>query len=342
MGKYPVLFVFILSSCLMPESELPDSISIMTWNVQNLFDDEYSGLEYDEYNPEESDWDEQKMRIKLENLSEPLLQLDEKLPDILLLQEVENQDIVERLNREYLGGYYKFTNAWESSQSAICNAVLSVFIPEEVHLHYPGSYGKTPLRPLSEIHFLLGDERLILFNNHWKSRSGGQLATEEARIMSSAVLTRRIGELRTQGYHNVIVAGDLNGSCDDYRPGGHQTAQIPVQDMESVSWKNSIFISSDKQDTLISGEKVILYSPWAGMDAPGSYYFQNRWMKLDHFLLDRGLFDGQGLDFLEADCLNLPILSDDSGQPFSWESWRSAGVSDHFPLYLSLKSDIGL
>ncbi|QEN08898.1 endonuclease/exonuclease/phosphatase family protein [Oceanispirochaeta crateris] len=331
--------VLLFISCLIPEEDMVDSLSVMTWNVQNLFDDQSSGVEYEEYDPQLSDWDENSMRIKLENLKEVLLSAEPELPDIILLQEVENREILEVLNEDYLDGYYSFIDAWDDRESAICCGILSCYTPEEVHLHFPGLYGKRQLRPVVEIHFRMGSETLILFNNHWKSRAGGQAATETARIRAAGVLSKRIVELRNQGYTNLVVAGDLNGSWEDFRAGGVQTAQIPVEEIQNVSWTDCLYISLEPADTFLSTDKTVLYSPWKGMESEGSYFFQNRWMKLDHFFLDRGLVDQQGLEYLHSSCMALPFMSDELGRPAGWESWRLKGYSDHFPLILFLGSE---
>ncbi len=334
---YP-LILLLFSSCLIPEEEISDSLTLMTWNVQNLFDAESSGIEYEEYDPLQSDWNEEKMRAKMSNLQEIILSLEPELPDIILLQEVENRRVLDILNREYLDGYYTFAEAWGDGSSAICCGILSRLKPDQVHLHFPGEYGKTGLRPLVEIHFSTGGDRLILFNNHWKSRSGGQGATEQARIMSASVLAARIGELRQEGLRSIVVAGDMNGSCEDFRTGGAQTAQIPVEELTAVPWKNSLYVSSVPEDTAMETEKTVLYSPWHSMDSAGSYFFQNRWMKLDQLLLDGGLFDGSGLDYRESQCLVNPAMCDEQGHPMGWESWREEGYSDHFPLILILET----
>lgn len=333
---YYILLSFLLYSCLMPDEPDAGSLTLMSWNVQNLFDDQSDGNEYPEYDPSGSEWNDLKMRIKLENLQELLLSLDGGLPDILLLQEIENSHILNILNEEYLNDYYSFTDSWQDRDSAIGCGILSLIVPDQIHIHFPGEYRGRALRPMAEIHFTIGSEELVVFNNHWKSRGGGQMATEEGRILASELLSSRIRELREEGVVNLIAAGDLNGSCEDYRSGGNQCAQIPVEEIFDVPWDNSLFISNNAADTVMESSKVILYSPWEDMDGEGSYFFQNRWMKLDHFLLDRGLFDKQGLEYLDSSCIILPANSDDDGFPLVWESWREAGCSDHFPVFLSL------
>ena len=260
---------------------------------------------------------------------------------LLLLQEVENRNILQILNREYLDGYYEFIDAWKDENSAISCGVLSRISPIEVHLHFPGRYGKRELRPVVEIHFSLEGDSLVLFNNHWKSRTGGQAATEEARIMASAVLASRIRDLRSEGVYNTAAAGDFNGSIEDFRTGGSQTAQLPVDEIQSTAWRDSLFIGDSGGDCSLSDEKTVLFSPWKEMEredgSEGSYYYQNRWMKLDHFFLDDGLLDGSGWEYESCRCIALPFMQDDLGRPLAWESWRLEGYSDHFPLLLTLR-----
>ncbi len=334
----PVLVLLI--SCLIPGESLSGEISILTWNVQNLFDGVPDGNEYEEYDPALSDWDEEDMRVKLEHLQEVLYALGDKLPDILLFQEVENRNVLMILNREYLDGSYEFVDAWEDRNSAICCGILSQIPPREVHLHFPGRYGNRELRPVAEIHFDLEGEEFVLFNNHWKSRTGGRAATEEARIMASAVLAARIRTLRSEGIRNIAAAGDFNGSVEDFRPGGSQTAQLPADEIRSTAWRDSLFVGDNSCDCTLSAEKTVLYSPWKAMERDGqegSYFYQNRWMKLDHFLLDSGLLDGEGWEYESCRCAALPIMQDEFGRPRAWESWRSSGYSDHFPLLLVLR-----
>ncbi|MDC7231873.1 MAG: hypothetical protein PQJ58_01480, partial [Spirochaetales bacterium] len=223
-----LIFPFGLLSCLMPDKPEAESLTLLSWNVQNLFDSVSDGTEYPEYDPERSDWNEQKMRIRLENIQTLLLALDGGLPDLLLLQEVENTNILEILNEEYLDGYYQFCDAWKDTSSAVGCGIMTRVMPDLVHVHFPGDYRGMPLRPLAEIHFSLPSGDLAVFNNHWKSRGGGQMATEEGRLLSASLLCRRIRELREEGVENILIAGDLNGSAEDYRPGGDQCAQIPV------------------------------------------------------------------------------------------------------------------
>ncbi len=338
MKKILLLTLCFFPSCLIPGGDSQGGgLTILSWNVQNLFDDSLDGTEYDEYIPSPSGWGERGMRIRMERFREVLDSIGGGYPDILLLQEIENRRVLEILNKEYLKGYYSFVDAWTSQGSAISLGVLSRRPPRVVHLHFPGKYQKQPLRPLVELHLSIGSESLVLFNNHWKSRRGGQKATEGIRVLSAELLSRRIQELRRAGVRNILVAGDLNGSREDYGSGSIQSAQIPVEKLFDSPYQYSLYVSYNRKDTRIETNKVILYSPWKNWDTPGSYFYQARWSKLDHFLVAQGLLDGVGLEYETSRVVNLPLLGNQGGTPAGWQSWSEEGYSDHFPLFLSLK-----
>ena len=123
------LILVLFLSCLIPDEQVSGSLVIMSWNVQNLFDAESSGLEYEEYDPLRSDWGEESMRARMENLQEIILSVEPDIPDILLLQEVENREVLEILNRDYLDNRYHYAEAWGDGKSAISCGLLSIRPP---------------------------------------------------------------------------------------------------------------------------------------------------------------------------------------------------------------------
>ncbi len=340
--RIPVLLIFISAcSCRIPVGDAASELIIMTWNVQNLFDSASDGTEYSEYDPDNSGWNNSLYVMRLENLSRVILSCGERLPDIILFQEVENPGVLEQLNREYLGGEYGYWGVSEYTPNAVHCGFLSRFEPENLHIHQPGEYGGFPLRSIQELRFTIDGDDIALFNNHWKSRSGGAGATESGRVHSAEAVARRVKQLKSEGISLILVAGDLNGSLEDYHAGGIQTAQVPVEDLYDVPWLNSLYIAGEPEDMMDCEERVVLYSPWGEEEAPGSYFFQNRWLKLDHILLTRDFLDGQGWEYDRFDCLNDPPFCTSEGAPFKWESWKGSGYSDHFPLVLHLMKTEG-
>ena len=87
--------VLVLGSCAMPDAA--GTWTVASWNVQNLFDGIDNGTEYSEFDPEDGEWTDELYRIRLEKTAEILLSLCSGGPDLIILQEVENQNVLEDL-----------------------------------------------------------------------------------------------------------------------------------------------------------------------------------------------------------------------------------------------------
>ncbi|MGB5345413.1 MAG: hypothetical protein WBN23_04545, partial [Woeseia sp.] len=128
----PSILLLVLSACAhQDEAALPGSatVSIMTFNVENLFDntddpgkddrtyfplaakqnDEHraacNAIEVDRWRDQclNWDWSDELVEKKLGLVAQAILQVDGgRGPDILALQEVENLSILNRLRSEYL------------------------------------------------------------------------------------------------------------------------------------------------------------------------------------------------------------------------------------------------
>jgi len=80
-----------------------------------------------------------------------------------------------------------------------------------------------------------------------------------------------------------------------------------------------------------------LYSPWNDELNKGSYYYKNDWETIDHFLLSDTLFTGSGWDYESSLVVNHAPFSSMNDIPASYLPRNGRGLSDHFPLLLSLR-----
>ena len=87
----------------VPVPEKQDSIAIMTWNVQALFDGDEDGTEYDDYR-ESADWNREKYRGRLNVIARAIDGMERK-PDVIALQEVESATVVADLAAALSGRY---------------------------------------------------------------------------------------------------------------------------------------------------------------------------------------------------------------------------------------------
>ncbi|HIQ27360.1 MAG TPA: hypothetical protein EYH42_02525, partial [Sulfurovum sp.] len=83
--------LLLLLPCLL----FTNPFKVATYNVENLFDAQYVGTEYDDYTKKHN-WTKRMVEVKLNHVAEVICDLD---ADILGLQEVENANILEKLKK---------------------------------------------------------------------------------------------------------------------------------------------------------------------------------------------------------------------------------------------------
>jgi len=314
-------------------------VRVLSYNVENLFDDRASGREYPEFRG--SRWNQELYPMKLAAVGRAIRRSCRGGPDVVVLQEVESETALLDLRDRALGqlGYrYAVFAAGsadgfpQSGESALVTSVaaLSRLPVRRSRLYEPGSHEGRAQRPILELELELQGRTLILFNSHWKSKIGGVEETEAGRRLSAQTLARRLRVVLTADpLAEVIVAGDLNLNLEELtgRP---------------------LAAAADRRRAGLSAEGVVLYDPWYELSYPerGSATYRGRWQTPDHFLLAPGLLDEQGLSYRPGSfrVVRLPFLVHaDSGHPrrFDFDGSGAArgapvGASDHLPLLLEI------
>ena len=345
-----------------PVLEKKDSIAIMTWNVQALFDGNEKGTEYDDYT-ESADWSQEKYRGRLNVIARAVNGMERK-PDVIALQEVESATVVADLAAA-LSGRYGWTHFAVIPEMALGVGLLSRFPLSETKSHSVNIDGEIAPRPMLEARVTVaaGDgtpSPLELFVCHWKSKLGGDDATESTRRASARIIIRRIRELaQTEPELPVIIMGDLNENYDEFyrRSGAAISALLPDDsraaefsglygldggDVDAIKelQKDFIILSKGKPPSVryFPEGVTVLYSPWAAELQNGSYYYKSDWETIDHFLLSPQLFDETGWEFENCAVVNYPpFVSTTKGLPVAYNPRTGNGLSDHLPLLLSLK-----
>ncbi|MGL1892332.1 MAG: endonuclease/exonuclease/phosphatase family protein [Spirochaetaceae bacterium] len=311
-----VLLLVILTSCCLPQSDIESEITIMSWNVQNLFDGNDDGDEYDSFSVAKGMWSENLYTRRLELLSKIILL---NKPDIIAFQEIEGLKVLQDLQNDYLSEYRYLVST--DTESAIELGFLSKYSIDNVGFIDPNSdsYG---LRPLLEVTFNIDGNELVVINNHWKSKAGA--FSEHLRIESSVALKKRILELQDS---EVVVLGDLNENYNEYqlRHKSFNTALMYNEVGDGITIKDSTTIENDQ-----------LYTVWPDSEFPGSYNYKGSWETIDHFLLNSKLLDDEGFNFIEFSVDSRDILFSGSGDVKKWITDLGIGYSDHLPIILSL------
>jgi endonuclease/exonuclease/phosphatase family metal-dependent hydrolase len=348
----------------------PASLAIMTWNMQALFDGTDNGTEYDEYR-ESAGWTQEKYKGRLNIITAAIGGLERK-PDIIALQELESSMVAIDLAAALSKHGYNWTHFANIPGMSLGVGILSRFPFAEVKSHSVYIDGEIAPRPMLEARINTSenavDSSLLLFVCHWKSKLGGDDATESGRRASARIILRRLRELaETEPELPVVIMGDLNENHDDFYRRGEKVISALMPDdlraaefsglygIDSESQRAAAVIAEKQKDFLIlvknkppvaqyfpSGT-ITLYSPWFAElrkeddDSSGSYYYKNNWETIDHFLLSPQFFNGTGWEFETARILNFPPFTSAKGTPVAYNPRTGSGMSDHLPLLLLLK-----
>lgn len=336
------LAVLSLCSSRCSILELPrGEITVLSWNLQTLFDDRDDGVEFPGWSVARGQWDSEGYRTRLRNFSKAAAAAAPGGPDILVLQEVENLRVAEDL-ADLLPGSWPARIVSCGEGAAFGCAVLSRFpaIAARAHAADPGS-GVRPedLRPLLEVVLDAEGIRLTILAAHWKSKVGGAEATEPARRAQAALAARRIGEILAEDpAAEVLLAGDLNENPDEWIRVGRAwpTALLPANwAARGGGWTDRILLAAEPGEAGPGPEGLVLWSPWE--EAGGfSYVHDGTEERIDHVLLSPGLLDGIGLAFVSFSAEPDRELLSDDGTPRAWDTRNREGYSDHLPLRLVL------
>jgi endonuclease/exonuclease/phosphatase family metal-dependent hydrolase len=332
--KIPVILFLILSlgGCALDADAKEDStFKILTYNVQNLMDATLQGTEYPEYKPSAS-WNTDAYYQRLKKVAQVLSSKDIGLCDVLVLQEVENATVVTDLLHRHLArkGYLWFATASEKG-GAISTAVVSRQKPLRVVVHEVPS-----ARPVIEAVFATEGGEISVFAVHAKSQIGELGETEALRLEMARTVT---SAAKTDDDHLVIVCGDFNEDPDAYTQGfGTQTALIDTALSEARPFmaSGSFGITGMKDEVYADA----WYNPFLDTEndfsVSGSCYFLGEWHSYDQFLGNGMLFDRKGWDYGSCKVVAPSFCSNADGTPFSWKVESKSGVSDHYPVLLTL------
>lgn len=328
---FPVfILILILScSCFVPA----DSLSILSYNVQNLFDDVRDGGEYYNYNPASGKWGSEMFQNKLNNLAEVIRETD---ADIIVLFEIENQNCIDSLVRFYLPTRgYRYNYCLDQENSNINTAVISRIPVTRIQVHRL-ELGRSVLRNINELFFEYRGTEFEIIANHWKSKLGGNEETEAKRRLAAQTVRR----LLKNNPLPVIVVGDLNEDLYELKKQQYRypTALIPLNELHRIA-------ESDRGSALIFSEKKadirgdILYSIWNELPSEkGSYFYNSEWQKIDHIFVNEAIIDSERKpNILRCELPAYDFMINRNGKPRSFSTKTFTGISDHFPLFIELE-----
>lgn len=308
-----------------------DRFSIMTYNVENLFDSRHDKGKWDypflplaekdnlilhqfclgqtelsrQHECLERDWNPAVVHRKLQAVAQSIQQVHGQGPDILILQEVENAAILHRLNREFLptSNYQTEVLIEGDDPRGIDVAILSRFpLVGSPKLHH-----RPHTRGLLEVTLKLPNgEPLTVIGFHLPSQSHPIKARLEGLAELRTIIEGRPAEL-------IIAAGD----------------------------SNMIAAESSELRQTVQGLGGI--SHWLGCrECAGTESFYGMWSFLDWILFGQTLLQNPRYQVIPESILTPiwgPGQTTRQGRPIPFKDEcrsRCLGVSDHLPVYAEI------
>jgi len=311
-------------------------VKIATYNVENLFDMNDDGNEYEEYIPNTSwGWNDAMYRIKLRNTAKVIHDIG---ADIIGLQEIESEtalkDLKAELNRQ--GLYYQYYAFARAKNTTVAVALLSRYPITSALSRSIGAH--RAFRDILEVKVDIKGKPLRLFVNHWKSKSG----PESMRIQSAKVLKKRLNELDVNEPY--VLMGDFNSHYEEYRT---FLKSRKHNDTDGITGINHILKTIDNDQnpityTSLKSKENSLYNLWYELpeDQRWSHLFKQFKEGLDNIIISPALADGKGLDYVRGSFAKFdePYLFY-KGKMYRWQQSRKypkhhlgEGYSDHLPL----------
>jgi predicted extracellular nuclease len=336
-----------------PEFEPPNTLTVATYNVENLFDlVDDPNAEEGEFTPGRT-WDANRLGRRLTDLADAFTAI---AADVVLVNEVENLEVLTQLRDAIRAGggpaYPYLAIAPSRDPRGIDVSLLSRY-PVLLQLGRPINRAHTcthvetgepttldgawpEARPILQVELNLDadpEADLVLLGNHWKAKGRGSFpCDDDAHRLRSGLHLRALIETlaAARPEMGLIALGDFN------------------------TWDFEAPLAEALDARLDLEAQALLYNAWgdAGVlerntrndndwnrPANSSYQFDGVWSRLDHILLSGSLLDGRAgwrLASGSVESVADPRFLGPGGAPRSWSSETGAGYSDHLPVRLRL------
>ena len=325
------LGVLSLSSCSLPTGE-NDRWTVMSWNVQNLFDGIDDGNEYAEFDPSSGDWNDRLFERRLDRTAEVCLAAVRGGPDLIIFQELEKPEILDRLADGPLSGKGYDWRVSVPGYSIIRCGILSRYPLSSVSVIDCGYWGNRPLRPVTAVTVDTPGGPVRVVALHWKSPRDGRSATESTRIREArkALSMYSAGENRSN--EPLLMIGDLNTPGD----GKVLPAALCPWEPDIDQDKGVIFRTSELEGTGFHDGIPVFYDPEPDPmnGSRGTYWYREDWDRPDRALLSEHFIRDDRWELIACRAGGIPIMETSSGIPQRWFTSREEGYSDHLPLIL--------
>ncbi len=330
------LSVYLLASVQSLVAQEPiELISVAFWNVENLFDTVNDSLVIDDERTPKGTylWTEKRFKKKLLNLASVIERMDElqnKVPDILGLCEVENLEVVQGLLQTIKNSPYQIIHKDSPDRRGI--DVCMLYNSEKVYIQnyhyrslklYDEEQRRIYTRDQLVVEALISGSKLYFIINHWPSRSGGEQKSKPFRIKAAELNLKLIDSIRRNDPNAALIGmGDFNDNPD------------------SDSFKRTLKTSDSKYLT----SKTKLYNPMGALykKGVGSLAYRGQWNLFDQFYVTDNLNWNYPIQYYKAVVYKPKRMVTKSGnyRGYPKRSYTGTtylgGYSDHFPIVMYL------
>ena len=325
--------LLLLTGEVFPQFTAGQTVRVMFYNVENLFDIyDDTATDDDEFLPGSvRRWNFRKYEKKIYALYKTIAAAGEwSPPEVIGLCEVENRKVLEDLVYRTNLSKFNYEILHQDSPDPRGIDVCLIYRKEFVDILNWRCYSpendtgtQATTRSVMYVKFLTGGDTIHLFVNHWPSRRGGVLAGEPLREGVAGMLRNKIDSLASaeSSRIKVIIMGDLNATPAD-----------DVVRRLSEPYSSGILIENfaENQGNL-----------------KGTYRYRGIWEMIDQVLVSgwlsdcpQGIFTNQEMfSVIESGFLFRKDPVYPGMSPFStWNGFRyQGGFSDHLPVVLGLK-----
>ena len=325
--------LFLITFMLLSSLGFASKFTVMTFNVENLFDNlddpqkedetylpssmKTSKIHIDQCNKIEvfkwrddclnMDWNDEVIEYKLNILAETILSYEKHGPDVIGFQEVENENILKQLFNKLKTHGYKFYALVEGNDDrGIDNAFISKYEILNSKLHQIEFTGGSKdqigdTRPILESVFIIKDKEVSIYNVHFPAPYNPLFMRKDAFAT--------LDKLASNNEKIAIALGDFNVTSAE-------NAKEKLYENIHKTW----FVSHLDQCAECKGTNY--------------YYRDDRWSFLDAIMLKR---EGSA-KFVEnsVEIIKVDAQTRDDGSPIRFNSKGLYGVSDHFPVVVKI------
>ena len=297
-----------------------ENFTIAFYNIENLFDIINDPSKHDDdFLPKSPKrWTPKRYQKKLLKLGTAISKIGEEDTDvgpiIIGLAEVENKKVLSDLvnSKNLIDENYSYIHYDSMDERGIDVALLyksdvfKVEHSETFSVYLEKEFGQQDYtRDVLLVKGKLNNEDINIIVNHWSSRREGVKETEFKRIAAAKVVNSVIKSIKEENLNaKIIVMGDFNDNPNS----------------------DSLLLIEQESD-LFNPFKTV----WSRDTGSLSHHFQ--WNLFDQILFSTNFFDtsNSNLVFKDAQVFNSKFLT-------QYEGKYKGGFSDHFPVYIQLKT----